>query len=86
MSAEEIGIEIISEMDREFHESPDRVIAILGGAYLDSMLDKLFRAVLIDESKEADSLLRPDAPLGRMSSGTSLPTAWGLSLVNSVTT
>jgi len=28
MSVEEIGIEIISEMDREFHESPDRVPGI----------------------------------------------------------
>src|SRR2546430_11043773 len=33
-------------------------------AYLDTMLDKLFRAVLIDLPKEVDSLLRPDAPLG----------------------
>ena len=79
MSAEEIGIEIISEMDREFHESPDRVIAILGGAYLDSMLDKLFRAVLIDESKEADSLLRPDAPLG--SNGSRYQLAYCLGLI-----
>ena len=36
MSVEIVGIEIIAEMDREFHDSPDRVIAILGGAYLDS--------------------------------------------------
>ena len=45
MSAEDVGIEIMTEMDREFHESTDRVIAVLGGAYLDSMLDKLFRSV-----------------------------------------
>ncbi len=55
MSAEDVGIEIISEMDREFNESPDRVIAIVGGAYIDDMLERLFRAVLIDVSKEVDN-------------------------------
>ena len=44
MSAEGIGSEIISAMDGEFHDSPDRVIAIIGGAYLDEMLNRLFRA------------------------------------------
>jgi DNA-binding MltR family transcriptional regulator len=79
MSAEDVGIEIISEMDREFHESPDRVIAIVGGAYIDDMLDRLFRAVLIDVSKEVDSLLRPDAPLG--SNGARYQLAYCLGLI-----
>jgi DNA-binding MltR family transcriptional regulator len=79
MSAEDVGIEIISEMDREFHESPDRVIAIVGGAYIDAMLDRLFREVLIDVSKEVDSLLRPDAPLG--SNGARYQLAYCLGLI-----
>ena len=79
MSAQDVGVEIISEMDREFHQSPDRVIAIIGGAYLDSMLDRLFRAVLIDLPREVDSLLRPDAPLG--SNGARYQLAYCLGLI-----
>ena len=64
MSAEDIGVEVVTEMDREFHESTDRVIAIVGAAYLDSMLDKLLRVVFIQAADDVDRLLRPDGPLG----------------------
>ena len=61
---EEIGEEVIAAMDHEFHEQNDRTVAIVGAAYLDSMLDSLLRAVFIDVPDETDCLLRPDAPLG----------------------
>jgi DNA-binding MltR family transcriptional regulator len=64
MSAEDIGIEVMSEMDREFHESPDRVIAVIGAAYMDSMLDRLLRAAFIQSSQDVERMLRPDGPLG----------------------
>ena len=32
VTAEEFGSEVIAEMDREFHESTDRVIAVVGAA------------------------------------------------------
>ena len=44
-TSEEIGMEVIGAMDREFHEQSDRVVAIVGAAYLDSTLDSLLRAV-----------------------------------------
>ena len=47
MSVDDVGIEVIAEMDREFHNSPDRVIAVIGAAYLDSMLDRLLTAGMI---------------------------------------
>ena len=79
MSAEGIGSEIISAMDGEFHDSPDRVIAIIGGAYLDEMLNRLFRATLIDDQEDVDRLLRPDAALG--SNGARYQLAYCLGLV-----
>ena len=56
-------MEIISAMDAEFHHESDRIVAIVGGAYLDALLESLLRAVFIDEPEEAERLLRPDAPL-----------------------
>jgi len=57
-------MDVMAAMDREFHEQPDRVIAIVGAAYLDSTLESLLRGVLIDSHDEVERLLRPDAPLG----------------------
>lgn len=76
---EEIGVNIIEAMDREFHEQSDRIVAIVGAAYLDSMLDSLLKAVFIDSSDESDNILRPDAPLG--SSGAKYQLAYCLGLI-----
>ena len=64
LNAEEAGMEVLAEMDREFHESTDRVIAVIGAAYLDSMLERLLRAVFIDSPDDVERLLRPDGPVG----------------------
>lgn len=63
-SIEDFGSEVMVEMDREFHDEPDRVIAVVGAAYLDAMLERLFRAAMIDSEEDADKCLRPDGPLG----------------------
>lgn len=62
-TSEEIGMEVIGAMDREFHEQPDRVVAIVGAAYLDSTLDSLLRAVLIDSQDDVEKLLGPNGAL-----------------------
>lgn len=77
--AEEVGMEVIEQMDREFHDSPDRVIAVIGGAYLDSMLDRLLRAALLDAPSEVEKLLRPDGPIG--SNGARYQLAYCLGLI-----
>jgi DNA-binding MltR family transcriptional regulator len=64
MSVEDVGTEVIAEMDREFHNSPDRVIAVIGAAYLDSMLDRLLTAAFIQSAEDVERMLRPDGPLG----------------------
>jgi DNA-binding MltR family transcriptional regulator len=64
MSVDDVGIEVIAEMNREFHDSPDRVIAVIGAAYLDSMLDRLLTAAFIQCTEDVERMLRPDGPLG----------------------
>jgi DNA-binding MltR family transcriptional regulator len=78
-TAEQIGAEIIRAMDAEFHHESDRVVAIVGAAYLDSLLDSLLRAVFIDSPEEVDRLLRSDAPLG--SNGSRYQLAFCLKLI-----
>jgi len=78
-TAEEIGIDIITAMDAEFHHESDRVVAIVGGAYLEDVLENLLRAIFINEEEAADSLLRPDAALG--SSGSRYQVAFCLGLI-----
>lgn len=75
----ELGVQVTTEMDREFHNSPDRVIAVVGAAYLDAMLDRLFREVLIDAEKEVDRLLRPEGAIG--ANGTRYQLAFCLGLI-----
>ena len=75
---EEIGMEVITAMDHEFHEQSDRIVAIVGAAYLDSTLDSLLRAAFIDAPNEVDRLLRLDAPLGSNGSGCQLAYCLGL--------
>ncbi len=60
----EVGAAIIEAMDKEFHDAPDRVLAIVGAAYLDSLLERLFRAVFVEDKKQADNLLAPTGALG----------------------
>lgn len=76
---EKLG-DILQAMEEEFHGGPDRVIAIVGAAYLDEMLAELFRAVCIPSQKDIDGLLRPDGVLG--SNGARLNIAHGLGLIN----
>jgi DNA-binding MltR family transcriptional regulator len=64
MNEEDISSEVIAGMDREFHDSPDRVIAVIGAAYLDSMLDQLLRKAFVDSPEDVERMLRPDGPLG----------------------
>lgn len=78
-TTEEIGMDVVAAMDREFHKGSDRIVAVVGAAYLESVLDSLLRAVLIEETKETDSLLRPDGPLG--SNGTRIQLAFRLGLI-----
>ena len=60
---EDRAAEIIAAMDADFHTQPDRVIAVVGAAYLETMIDDVLRAAFL-EGDEAQSLLRPEGALG----------------------
>jgi DNA-binding MltR family transcriptional regulator len=78
-TALDITAEIIGAMDKEFHDAPDRVLAIVGAAYLDSLLEELFRAIFVQDKEEANRLLEPDKALG--SNGSRYQLAYCLGLI-----
>jgi DNA-binding MltR family transcriptional regulator len=75
-----VGAEIMDAMDKEFHDAPDRVLAIVSAAYLDSLLEQLLLAVFISEKKAVDDLLATHGPLGTYGSRYQL--AYCLGLIN----
>jgi DNA-binding MltR family transcriptional regulator len=75
----EQGSKIIEAMDAEFHDAPDRVLAVVGAAYLDSLVEDILRATFIPEKDEADRLLKPNRPLG--SNGARYQLAYCLGLI-----
>lgn len=56
-------MEIMQAMDADFHAEPDRVIAVVGAAYLETMMDDLIRTAFL-EGEEAQNLIRPEGALG----------------------
>jgi len=48
----------------DYGEASDRAIAIVGPAFLDTLLSELLVNFLIDDEKEVDKLMQPDGPLG----------------------
>src|SRR3979411_724821 len=78
-TAMDVGAEIMGAMDEEFHDAPDRVLAIVDAAYLDSLLEQLLRAIFINDRNEADRLLGVDRPLG--STGSRYQLAYCLGLI-----
>ncbi|HJU05299.1 MAG TPA: MltR family transcriptional regulator, partial [Nitrospiraceae bacterium] len=77
-TSEEVGLDVIRAMDCGFHGQDDRVVAIVGAAYLDSTLDSLIRAIFVDDQGEADRLLRPEGALGANGSRCQLAYCLGL--------
>ena len=80
-----VGSAIIGAMDQEFHDAPDRVLAIVGAAYLDSLLEQLFRAIFISDKgpnakKAVDDILDTHGILG--SNGARYQLAYCLGLIN----
>jgi DNA-binding MltR family transcriptional regulator len=78
VGAEDLGIEIHSSIDAEFRNADDRVMAVVGAAYLDSILGQLLRAAFLDDEEEVNRLLAPDRPLGANGSRYQLAYCLGL--------
>lgn len=55
----------LREFTRLFdHKSDDRAMVIVGAAFLDTLLEHILIAFLVDDEKEVGELLRYDQPLG----------------------
>jgi DNA-binding MltR family transcriptional regulator len=48
----------------DYGEASDRAVAIVGPAFLDTLLAELLINFLIDDDKEVHRLMQPDGPLG----------------------
>ena len=60
--------EALFEFSRLFQdEENDRALAIVGGAFLDTLLENILIEFLVDDEKEVGELLRYDAPMGTYS-------------------
>lgn len=64
VGAEDLGVLILTSIDAEFRDCEDRVMAVVGAAYLDSIIEQLLRAAFMSDEEEADRLLAPDRPIG----------------------
>jgi DNA-binding MltR family transcriptional regulator len=73
-SAEEIAM---STIDEEFQGASDRHVAIVGGAYLDALLESLLRSVFNEQDEE--DLLGTSGPLS--SNGSRYKLAYRLGLI-----
>jgi DNA-binding MltR family transcriptional regulator len=62
----------------DYDEPNDRAIAIIGAAFLDTLLEHILRAFLVDDEKEVETLLRYDQPLGTYSSRARMTYCLGL--------
>jgi hypothetical protein len=54
----------------DYQEASDRAIAIVGPAYLNTLLSEILTEFMIDNSKEVRKLLHPEGPLGTYGSRT----------------
>jgi DNA-binding MltR family transcriptional regulator len=60
--------EALLEFSRLFRdEENDRALAIVGGAFLDTLLENILIEFLVDDEKEVAELLRYDGPIGTYS-------------------
>jgi len=68
------------EFSRLFNheEKNDRAVVIVGAAYLDTLLEHIIIAFLVDDPKEVAELLRCDQPLGTYGSRTRAAYCFGL--------
>jgi hypothetical protein len=67
-------------------EKNDRALAIVSGAFLDTLLENILIEFLVDDKNEVAELLRYDGPMGLIAGVFGRPTAWGCCANPSATT
>ena len=66
----------------DYEEQNDRAIAIVGAAFLDTILEHILTAFFVDDEKEVKELLQPEKPLGTYGGRTRM--VYCLGLINQV--
>lgn len=62
----------------DYNEENDRAVAIVGPAFLDTLLTEMLVAFLVDDEKETLKLLQPEGPLGTFGAKVSMCYSLGL--------
>ena len=79
LDAQELAESIIHSFDSEFHSASDRSFAVLGAAYMDSILEQLLGAAFVADREATDRLLGTAGPIG--SNGAKYSLAYSLGLI-----
>jgi DNA-binding MltR family transcriptional regulator len=66
----------------DYKESNDRAVAIVGPAFLDTLLTEMLVNFLLDDEKEVSKLLEPEGPLGTL--GAKVTACYCLGLIGKV--
>jgi hypothetical protein len=78
--------EMLLEFSRlfDYSEPSDRAVAIVGPAFLDTLLSDILTEFMVEDEKEVKKLLQPDGPLGTY--GSRVMACYCLGLVGAIVT
>ncbi len=78
--------EMLLEFSRlfDYKEASDRAVAIVGPAFLDTLLGDILIEFMVDDIREVNELLKPDGPLG--SWGNRVRVCYCLGLIGEIVT
>jgi DNA-binding MltR family transcriptional regulator len=68
----------------DYSEPSDRAVAIVGPAFLDTLLSDILTEFMVEDEKEVKKLLQPDGPLGTY--GSRVMACYCLGLVGAIVT
>ena len=68
----------------DYAEASDRAVAIVGPAFLDSLLSDILIEFMVEDEKEVNKLLQPEGPLGAY--GSRVTTCYCLGLIGGIVT
>jgi DNA-binding MltR family transcriptional regulator len=78
--------EMLLEFSRlfDYSEASDRAVAIVGPAFLDTVLSDILTEFMVEDDKEVKKLLQPDGPLGTY--GSRVTACYCLGLIGAIVT
>jgi DNA-binding MltR family transcriptional regulator len=79
-------LEMLLEFSRlfDYSEASDRAVAIVGPAFLDTLLSQILIEFMVEDPKEVEKLLQPEGPLGTY--GNRVTACYCLGLIGGIVT